>query len=128
MDKADIALAISVASLFVTIVVYRRSVHVKVLDLRIELRKAHNALRALLESLPGLLSLAKGSRQRVMAATDGVQSGNMKAWANEWDVDSAELKKLQAEIPESADYAGLWDTELEEKLVAVDAWSIRAND
>jgi hypothetical protein len=127
MDTSIIAIVISGISLVVAGAAYRRSIKVKALDLRIELRKADNALRALLESLPGLLALAKQSRQRVMAATDGVNSGNMKSWANDWEIDWAELKQLQAEVPENRDCAGLWDTELEEKLVAVDAWSIRAN-
>jgi hypothetical protein len=127
MDMSIIALLISGVSLLVAGAAYRRSIHVKALDLRIELRKADNALRASVESLGGLLRLAKQSHERVMAATDGVHSGNMQIWFNEWQTDWTAFETLRAALPESADYSGFWDTELETKLIAVDALSIRAN-
>jgi hypothetical protein len=127
MDSSTIAIVVSLTSLLVSIAVYRRSIHVKALELRIALRTAGNALRANIESLPKLLKDAKQSRERVMAATDGALSGAMQAWNNEWQADWAAFETLKGEIPENTDYAGFWDTELEEKLVAVDAWSIRAN-
>jgi hypothetical protein len=127
MDVSYIALFVSVAGFITAVAAYRRSINVKTLDLRIELRKAENALRNTVDKLPDVLRSAKQSHERVMAATGMALSGNMQSWSNEFSVDWSEWTRLHDGLPEQQDYSGLRDTELEEKLIEVDKLAIRAN-
>jgi hypothetical protein len=106
---------------------YRRSEELKSLDLRLELRKAANDLRSVVEELTPLLEHATKSRTAVAAATGLLGSGALKKWVSEWKVDLAAVTSMQAELPTSdADYASLGHSVLEAKLVAVHAFHAKA--
>jgi hypothetical protein len=123
-----ISLSISILSLILAAIALHRSVRVKALDLRLELRKADNALRATVESLPSLLLYAKGSRSAVAAAMGAFKSGAMQIWMNEFESNLAAVKKLEQQLSAvGTDYSDLSDTKLEAKLVEVDALTIKAN-
>src|SRR5450631_1535666 len=93
---------------------YRRSVKVKALDLRLELKKAENELRYTASALPKLLEYAKQSHERVSAAIGLYKSGAMQAWHSEWDNDLALVASLLPRVPAAdADYSKLSDPELE---------------
>jgi hypothetical protein len=102
-------------------------VRVKALDLRLELRKAENELRACANALRELLDYAKRSHNAVSAAIGLGRSGGMQIWYGEWDSDSALVTSLLAKLPDAdADYSRLSDTELEAKVIEVHALYLEA--
>jgi hypothetical protein len=77
--------------------------------------------------LRALLQLARTSRLRIAAATDGARSGAVQHWQTEWDTDMATLATLEARLAASrADYSGLSEAELESGLTALDGLTLAA--
>jgi hypothetical protein len=101
---------------------YRRSGQMKALELRIELKKAENSAREILDQLPALLDRAQASRTSVFVASGAFGSGNMVAWVKECDKDRVEVAALLKDLPVAGDdYRALSPDELESRLVSVDA-------
>jgi len=97
----------------------RRTSAIKALDLRLELRKAVNAIEFDLSRLPELMDKAHRSRQAVAAATGRARSGVVKLWDNELGEDKSRLGSLTERAPSSTQiYNDLTPAELEDELVA----------
>lgn len=71
---------------------YRRSMEIKALDLRIELRKSISDLSDEIQDLPNILDQAKRSRTAVAAATGRYKSGAMQHWLAQWEADQKSLE------------------------------------
>lgn len=107
---------------------YRRTDELKALDLRIELRRAENDLRSIVDELPVLIDRAMNSRRRVSAATGNLGSGRLKLFEAEYETDRHIAQSLQADLTEkSADYISLSHPILEEKLAVVHAQCLKAS-
>jgi hypothetical protein len=92
----------------------------KVLDLRLELRKAVSDARVALEQLRDLIHTASRSRVNNLAARGMSQSGAMNIWNVEVKADNLKLGKLHQHVPaEGINYNTLGPNELESELVAV---------
>jgi len=110
---------------------YRRSGRMKALDLRLELRKAETATRAILEQLPALINRAQASRTSAHVSGGSFGSSNQAAWVQECEKVRADVDGLLKELPATGDdYGTLSPEELESRLVAIDvlqakAWRIR---
>lgn len=99
---------------------YRRSDKLKVLDLRLELRKAVSGTRVALEQLRKLIDTAKRSRVNNFAARGLSQSGAMKVWIDEVKADNVKIGELHQRAPaEGINYNTLGPSALESELVAV---------
>jgi len=115
-----VGMATGIAGAVMGFLAYRRSTQIKALDLRLELRKADDDLIATFENLDKLLSYANKSRERVAAATGGLDSGAMVLWKQELVADTKKLDELKAKQPsKDATYNGLKPEDLESKLVDV---------
>jgi len=84
---------------------YRQSGRNKVLDLRLQLRRDINALKATLEHLPGTMDLARQSRGRVLAALGLSRSGNEQIFNQTWEVDKAAVNALVARASTIDDFS-----------------------
>ncbi len=91
-----VGMATGIAGAVMGFLAYRRSTQIKALDLRLELRKADDDLIATFENLDKLLSYANKSRERVAAATGGLDSGAMVLWKQELVADTKKLDELKA--------------------------------
>jgi hypothetical protein len=101
---------------------YRRSGQMKALELRIELKKAENAAREILDQLPVLIDRAQASRTSVFVAAGAFGSGNMVAWVKECEKDRIEVAALLKDLPVAGDdNRTLSPDELESRLVSIDA-------
>lgn len=68
---------------------YRRTEQLKALDLRLELRKSENTLRADVQDLAVLLEQTKKSHTAVASAIGQLGSGALKQWLDQLDTDVA---------------------------------------
>lgn len=117
----------AIAGAIMGYVVYRCSEQFKALDLRLELRKAENVLRSMVNDLLATLERAKKSRTAVSAATGLYGSGAFQQWMSNWEADLAVVKSLEAGLPDAnSDHRRLTHSELEAKLVAVHALKSQA--
>lgn len=99
---------------------YRRTGDLKALDMRLELRKTENSLRALISGLPKLIRDADTSRTATMAATGRLRSGQHEAWNSECQRDLDAVQDLDEQLPEEEhDYRKLDHAELESRLVLI---------
>jgi len=107
---------------------YRRSGRVKALDLRLELRKAETATRAVLEQLPALINRAQASRTSAHVSGGSFGSSNQAAWVQECEKVRADVDGLLKELPAAGDdYRTLSPEELESRLVAIDVLQAKAS-
>jgi hypothetical protein len=115
-----VGMVTGIAGAVMGLLAYRRTTRIKALDLRLELRRAEGDLIATLEKLDKLIPYANQSRERVAAASGGLDSGAMVQWKLELDVDLKKLEDFKAQQPsKDANHSGLKPEELESKLVAV---------
>ena len=106
-----------IIGLIISIVSYRRSVQMKALDLRIELRKAEGDLHELRQELSVLFDQVAQSRNRITAATG--QAGAFKQWQEEFERYRSEFTQLSAELPDAGTaYEELSYSDLESRLIA----------
>jgi hypothetical protein len=96
-------------------------------DLRSELLKELESLRAVIEALPAQLDSAK--RSRTAAAEAGLlNSEAMQQWLGELDIDLLEVKLLESQLPATdTEYTGLSDMELDVRLLEIFGLSLRAD-
>jgi len=107
---------------------YRRTDELKALDLRLELRRAENDLRSIVDELPTLMDHSMNSRQRVAAATGNFGSGRLKQFEAEYKTDRNVAKSLQENLTnKSADFTSFSHSMLEEKLAAIHAQYLKAS-
>lgn len=100
----------------------RRSLELKALELRLEIRKAINALNHGNKRLEDQLNLAFRSRTRVAAAAGVLKSGEMVNWRAQFDTDSADLNDLKHALEVlSQDFGGRSTHDLEALLADLDA-------
>jgi GTPase involved in cell partitioning and DNA repair len=76
------------------VISFRRAKEFKILDLRLELKRAETSLRSEINDLPSLLEKAKKSYTRLAAAEQRLNSGATEHWLKIWDVDSNEVKTI----------------------------------
>ncbi len=113
-----VAMVTGAAGTLMGFVAYRRTGKYKVLDLRLELRKAEAEARSEGTALAKLITDAKASRLAVFGAVGLGRSGGSQVWQAQCDEDEAALSCLMAFIPkEPCDYAGVSDSVLESRLV-----------
>lgn len=99
---------------------YRRTGHLKALDLRLQLRKAEADLHDAVNGLPNLLEQANRSRANVSAAIGMYQSGQFKLWTEEYGKDTATIETMIQELPAAgATYSKMSHSDLESALVRV---------
>lgn len=104
---------------------YRRSVMVRKLDLRLELRKAVNELRSIADALHPLLKSANQSRTNLSATGYVGGPASMAAWRPAWEVDLERVALLMTLAPrETADYADMSESEVETTLVEIHALTL----
>jgi hypothetical protein len=107
---------------------YRQSIKSKTLDLRLQLRKDVNALKALVDPLPATIAAAVQSRQRVLSAQGLALSGNQVAFEQAAAADAAAVAQLVPQVKAfDRDYFVLTGTELELFLSDVHRVSILAS-
>ena len=107
---------------------YRRSGRMRALDLRLELRKAETATRAILEQLPALINRAQASRTSAHVSGGSFGSSNQAAWIQECEEVRADVDGLLKELPATGDdYRTLSPEELESRLVAIDVLQGKAS-
>jgi hypothetical protein len=100
----------------------RRSLALKALDLRLEIRKANHTLNHGNRKLEDQLSQAFKSRMRVAAVTGTLRSGEMVNWRAQFDTDSANLTDLKQALELlSPDFAHRKVPDLEALLTELDA-------
>ena len=111
---------VSLLSLGLSGVAFWRSVRVKKLDLRIELRKLIAALHDDLRKMPDRFAAAKKSRHAISATRGMSQSGALQAWNAAHDADLEEVNALAKMLP-SADesFADASEKVLEDQLVTL---------
>ncbi|MBD3609271.1 MAG: hypothetical protein HUJ30_01855 [Gammaproteobacteria bacterium] len=89
----------------------------KSLDLRLDLRKAHDKLKLDIHSTDKLLDEAMASRRAVKGG-GGLTSGYMQRWQQTLDADRESLKDIRTETDTlSCDFTQLNHKELEDKLI-----------
>ena len=121
-----ISLSISIGGATMGYIAYRRSGEMKALDLRIELKKLLQSIRATVDGLPPLLIEAQRSRNNV-ASTGRGNGGVILAWNTRCTADMAASKALQDEIPSiDVDYSKFTPAELERKPIDANALNLRA--
>ena len=97
---------------------YKKTEHLKALDLRIELRKAISDLMNESDDLEDLIDRASKSRNAVSAATGTRQSGAMERWNAQLSADKSSLKTVQAAIVDlNCDYSTDSPAKLEKRIV-----------
>lgn len=107
---------------------YRQSGRNKVLDLRLQLRREINELRALLDPLPGMMEHAKQSHTNVLAAMGLGRSGEQQAFSQDFEVDKAAVANLAAEVSTwDGNHSLLSDKEIEPLLGEVNRVSLKAS-
>jgi len=88
------------------------------LDLRLELRKVDADVCSQVLALSGELEHAKQSRERIAAATGGVNSGAIAQWSISLKSDLSRLQELEDGLPAAdADYRGESSAAIESMLV-----------
>ena len=101
---------------------HHRSKNLKVLDLRLELRKAENELRESLLALRDVLVSAKKSLDDVAQASKGFGGGRHKVALSALEKDRAMARSMNEILRDSTeDYRKLTAAALEDELIAVDA-------
>jgi len=99
-----------------------RSGRFKTLDLRLELRKGENDLRAVIDELPGQMKRATWSRQNIHAMRGLGGSGVAVAWQLAMDADTKTYQEIaKARPPEEQDHRGLSAADLESRIIELDA-------
>ncbi len=107
---------------------YRQSRKNKVLDLRLQLRREVNALRALLDPLPSTMEMAKQSHTNVLAAMGLGRSGNQQLFDQALEADKGSVAVLVAELGKiDRDYSSLTDKEMELLLGDVNRLTLEAS-
>lgn len=104
----------------------RRSLELKALDLRLEVRKAISLLINGMRKLDDLLPLAEMSRSRIASAAGMLDSGEMVNWKAQFDADCADLTDLKnalAVLPQ--DFKAMPIQHLEELLADLDVQAHR---
>ncbi len=110
------------------VVAYRRAGALKAIDLRLELRRLDSDLQRAVEGLPGQLAHAKRSREAVNSAKGMYQSGAMKGWHDQWEIDLAAANELPQQLPcLNFDFDAATHKELEQKLVEVHTLRAKAD-
>jgi hypothetical protein len=101
---------------------YRRAGKMKMLDLRLEARKANTEIRSLVLGLPELLARAKLSREHILAASGRAQSGAMQLCRDEIRDDGERQQRLAQALPaDDPDYHDYSPEALEQELVRLHA-------
>ena len=115
------------AGLIVGIAAYIRSGRSRALDLRLEIHKAENATRALLDELPALIDHANSSRTSINIATGHLNTADQLRWNQTCQMDRSKVAALWGQLPErGVDYRRLPSEELEAALVAIDEVRVKA--
>ena len=100
---------------------YIRSGRMKALDLRLELHKAEDAVRALLDELPTLIDLADRSRSAIYVADAKM------LWDQSCAADRSDIADMEAHMAvEGSDYRRLSHRALEDRLVAMNTFRVKA--
>jgi hypothetical protein len=108
---------------------YRKSNSLKSLDLRLELRKAINALQSTLSQVEKQIEYADKSRRAVASATGKIGSGMMEKWKQDVEADKDATKKmLQSAPPTNKSYDNLTSEELESALVETHRLQVEADE
>jgi uncharacterized protein YukE len=108
---------------------YRHSEQIKALDLRLELRKAENALRSIVRDLPSLLDDAKASRTNLSAVTGAQGSRAFTQWMENWEADNVTIESLIDKLLDRKEtYAGFSSADLESRLVAAHSIELMATE
>jgi hypothetical protein len=98
---------------------YRRSNHIKTLELRLELRKDLGEAHESLSTLRTVIESAASSRPRVLAMKGLGRSGNMVAWSQTVETDRAEVERLAALLrDDAADFTTLSSEQLASEIVS----------
>ena len=93
---------------------YIRSGRMKALDLRLQLHKAEDAVRDMLNELPALIALADTLHSAIYVADAKM------LWNQSCAADRSEVASMQAQLPaEGSDYRRLSNRSLEDRLVAM---------
>lgn len=109
-----------VAGMVLAYISYRKSSKVKVLDLRVELRKAITEATAQVLSLTTMLDEAKVSKENIMAAIGKYGSGGTRNWLQEHELDVEKIQTLSRNLPSvENDHRNKSERELENLLIEV---------
>jgi len=101
-------------------IAYRRAGAMKVLDMRLELRKAEADLLTSAGSLLDLMSRAHSSRIRINTARGKLTSGETVLFEQQWNKDSEAVTELGEQLPKRDDaHEGETLAQLEHALVKV---------
>jgi hypothetical protein len=94
----------------------------KTLDLRLELRKAENDLRALIDELPALMQRAVQSRSAINDARGMFDSTALAAFVQTMEEDTKAIQELTKERPaDGQDHRKLSAAELESRIIKLHA-------
>jgi len=114
-----VGVATGVVAIIISIMNYRKINNLKVLDLRLELRKAVSEARVSIKQLSDLIHAADRSRMNNLSAR-GISGGQTASWKGEVKEGHAKLGALNQRVPaEGLDFKTLGQSELESELVAV---------
>jgi hypothetical protein len=105
-------------------IAYRRSNQIKVLDMRLELRKAINEAERSIGEANELLPFANKSRERVSAAQGMLNSGAIKVWQQRFQEDQAAVQVLTERTPKATALEDMNPQTLELKLAEVHKFQI----
>ena len=108
------------------IAAFRRTKDLKVLDLRVELKKADACLRLSGKELPDLIGRADQSHQHSLAADGLGLSGAWELWKRQVEEDTKRTQEILALLPADVkSYANLEAGALENQLIASHALQLR---
>ena len=97
---------------------YRKSSQIKVLDLRIEVKRAVTNTIFAFNKLQEQMEKGNNSRKAVAAAIGMFNSGMMKKWKEELEADRETVNEIGKELPdENENYDNFNAKELETKLI-----------
>ncbi len=121
------SLLVSVVSVVIAGLAYRRAGQSVRSKLRLDLRNADNELRTLVASLPNALTEAKVERESATAMMGSADSGAAKRQRDDHEDRQRELSELQRLLPsDGEEYAGWAEKALESALVERNATVMRA--